>query len=67
MAEILGIIGLSIAVANTTATLSRALFDVVETFIHTREEIADIAQHLQHLLGTLYLLSDQISTCENLF
>jgi hypothetical protein len=60
MAEILGIIGSSIAVANSAASLSRALFDVVEILRNTRKEIADIAEQLSFLSASLHLLADVI-------
>lgn len=66
MAEILGIIGSSIAIANSAATLSRALFDIVETIKNARKEIADIAQQLQLLSGTLHLLWDFIHSQQSL-
>ena len=58
MAEIVGIIGSAIAIANSAATLSRALFDIVESIHNARREIADIAHQLQLLSGTLHLLWD---------
>jgi hypothetical protein len=62
MAEILGIIGSSIAVANSAASLSRALFDVVEILRNTRKEIADIAEQLSFLSASLHLLADVIQS-----
>lgn len=58
MAEVVGIIGSAIAIANSAATLSRALYEIVETIHNARREIADIAQQLQLLSGTLHMLWD---------
>jgi hypothetical protein len=62
MAEIVGIIGSAIAVANSAGALSRALFDIVETIKNARKEIAEIAQQLHILSGTLHTLWDIMRT-----
>jgi hypothetical protein len=66
MAEIIGIIGSSIAIANAAATLSRVLFDITETLKNARSEIADIAQTLSLLSGTLHFLADVLNTQQHL-
>jgi hypothetical protein len=66
MAELVGIIGSAIAVANTTAALSRALFDIVETLKNARKEISEIAQQLLFLSGNLHSLADIIQSQESL-
>lgn len=67
MAEIIGIIGSVIAVANTTGALSRALFDIVETIKNARKEIAEIAHELHVMSGTLHTLWDIMRSQPNLF
>lgn len=67
MADIIGIIGSSIAIANSAATLSRALFDVVESIKHARKEIAYIAQQLSYLSGSLHRLADVIGSRQDLY
>jgi hypothetical protein len=67
MAEAIGIIGSILAVANSAATLSRALFDFVETIKNARKEIAYIAQQLSFLSGSLNTLADVISSQQDLF
>ncbi|KAH4259909.1 hypothetical protein HBI04_190300 [Parastagonospora nodorum] len=66
MAEIIGVIGSTIAIANSAAQLSRALFDIVQTFKNAREEIADIAHQLQILGGTLHSLWNIMHSQHNL-
>jgi hypothetical protein len=44
MAEVVGIIGSTIAIANSAATLSRALFNIVESIKNARREVANIVQ-----------------------
>ena len=66
MAEIIGAIGSTIAIANSAAQLSRALFDIVQTFKNAREEIADIAHQLQILGGTLHSLWNIMHSQHNL-
>lgn len=66
MAEIIGVIGSTIAIANSAAQLSRALFDIVQTFKNAREEIADIAHQLQILGGTLHSLWNIMHSQRNL-
>jgi hypothetical protein len=67
MAEAIGIIGSILAIANSAATLSRALFDFVESIKNARKEIAYIAQQLSFLSGSLNTLADVISSQQDLF
>jgi hypothetical protein len=67
MAEIIGIVGSVIAVANTTGALSRALFDIVETIKNARKEIAEIAHELQVMSLTLHTLCDIMRSQRDLF
>ena len=66
MAEIIGIIGTAITVANSAATLSCALFDFVETIKNARKEIAYIAQQLSLLSGSLLLLTEVVESQQSL-
>jgi hypothetical protein len=67
MAEVLGIIGSTIAIANSAATLSRALFDVVESIKNARKEIAFIASQLSFLSGSLHTLADVINSQQDVY
>jgi len=67
MAEVLAIITSSITIANSAATLSRALFDVVESIKNARKEIACIAQQLSFLSGSLHFLAEVISSGQDLY
>lgn len=67
MAEVLGVIASTIAIANSAATLSSALFDVVESIKNVRKDIASIARHLLFLSSNLQLLADFIGSQMNLY
>jgi hypothetical protein len=66
MAEVVGIIGSTIAIANSAATLSRALFNIVESIKNARREVANIAQQLSFLSSSLHTLADVISSQQDL-
>ncbi|KAF2823312.1 hypothetical protein CC86DRAFT_409231 [Ophiobolus disseminans] len=67
MTGLLSIIASAIAIANSAATVSRALFDVVESIKNARKEIACIVQQLSFLSSSLHVLAEFISSQQDLY
>lgn len=70
MAEVVGLVASALTIAGVAASavqLSQALFTVAQTLKNAPQEIAEIAEEIQTLSGSLLTLDDFIEAHQSLF